>query len=168
MERFRILVAVFAGTLFYTIIAVFGGRDGMWAASQLQEQKQSLSAHTASIEKTHGELSLEKIALEKDLDVIASYAKKLGYISESEKLVKLSGLPNRETHIFDAGTVVRHHDVSYIPEWVCKFCGLLIMVLVYCVLFLIDLHNGLVELPFSGRKAKKNIGGVQVYDMPQI
>ena len=167
MERFRLLVAVFAGTLFYTIIAITGGRDGMWAFAQLQEQKQSLSAHTASIEKTNDELSLEKIALEKDLDVIASFAKKLGYVSESEKLVKLSGLSARETQIFDPGTVVRHHDVSYIPEWICKFCAFLIAVLVYMVLFLADLQNGYINFPKFG-KAKKKIGGIQVYDMQQI
>ncbi|MBQ0040064.1 MAG: septum formation initiator family protein [Treponema sp.] len=167
MERFRLLVAVFAGTLFYTLIAITGGRDGIWAASQLQEQKQSLSAHTARIEKTNGELSLEKIALEKDLDVIASYAKKLGYVAEGEKLVKLSGLAARESHIFDPGTVARHHDANYIPEWVCKFCSLLVMLLVYMVLFLIDLQNGNVHIPGFNKKIKK-VGGIQVYDMQQI
>lgn len=167
MERFRLLLAVFAGTLFYTLIAITGGRDGIWAASQLQSQKQELSAHTAKIEKTYGELSLEKIALEKDLDVIASYAKKLGYVSEGEKLVKLSGLSTREVHIFDPGTVERHRDVSYIPEWICKFCSLLVMIMVYLVFLLWDLQNGLVRIPFLAKKNKK-ICGVQVYDMQQI
>ena len=167
MERFRFLVAVFAGTLFYTLIAITGGRDGMWACAQLQEQKQSLSAHTAGIEKTNGELSLEKIALEKDLDVIASYAKKLGYVSESEKLVKMSGLAAREVHIFDPGTVARHHDVNYIPEWICKFCALVITVLVYLVLVLFDLQNVHIHLP-SFLSHKKSIGGIQVYDMQQV
>ena len=56
-------------------MAFIGGSDGIWAMKQLQEQKQLLSAHTAAIEKTYDELSLEQIALQKDLDVIASYAK---------------------------------------------------------------------------------------------
>ncbi|WP_407396920.1 septum formation initiator family protein [Treponema sp.] len=167
MERFRLLVAVFVGTLFYTLISVAGGRDGIWASSQLQEQKQSLSAHTARIEKTNGELSLEKIALEKDLDVIASYAKKLGYVSEGEKLVKLSGLAAREVHIFDPGTVERHHEVSYIPEWICKFSSFVVMLLVYLVLVLLDVQNGYIHLP-GFKKKIKNIGGIQVYDMQQI
>ena len=133
----------------------------------MQEQKQTLSAHTAKIEKTNGELSLEKIALEKDLDVIASYAKKLGYVSEGEKLVKLSGLAAREVHIFDPGTVERHHEVSYIPEWICKFISFLVVVLVYLVLFLLDVQNGNVRLP-SRRKRIKSVGGIQVYDIQQI
>ena len=77
MERFRLLSAFFIGTFFYTVMAFIGGSDGIWAMKQLQEQKQLLSAHTAAIEKTYDELSLEQIALQKDLDVIASYAKKL-------------------------------------------------------------------------------------------
>lgn len=167
MVKLRLLVAVFVGTLFYTLISVAGGRDGLWATSQMQEQKQTLSAHTAKIEKTNGELSLEKIALEKDLDVIASYAKKLGYVSEGEKLVKLSGLAAREVHIFDPGTVERHHEVSYIPEWICKFVSFLVVVLVYLVLFLLDVQNGNVRLP-SRRKRIKSVGGIQVYDIQQI
>jgi hypothetical protein len=131
---------------------------------QLQEQKQSLSAHTASIEKTNDELSLEKIALQKDLDVIASYAKKLGYVSESEKLVKISGLPSRETHIFDPGTIMRHHEVKFIPEWLCKSCALTITVLVYFVLFLFDLQNGYISFR-RPQKTGRVSGGISVYDL---
>ncbi|MCI5828868.1 MAG: septum formation initiator family protein [Treponema sp.] len=167
MGKFRLLIAVFAGTLFYTLISVAGGRDGIWASNQLQEQKQALSTYTARIEKTNGELSLEKIALEKDLDVIAAYAKKLGYVSEGEKLVKLSGLAAREVHIFDPGTVMRHQEVSYIPEWICKFVSFLVFFLVYVMLLLLDIQSGNIQLPVFKRQIK-NVGGIQVYDMQQI
>lgn len=164
MERFRLLASFFVGTFFYTVMAFVGGSDGIWAMRQLQEQKQSLSAHTASIEKTNDELSLEKIALQKDLDVIASYAKKLGYVSAGEKLVKISGLASRETHIFDPGTVLRHHEVKFIPEWLCKSSAMTITVLIYFVLFLIDLQNGRVS--FCARRAPVSVsGGISVYDM---
>ncbi|MGN0730084.1 septum formation initiator family protein [Treponema sp.] len=161
MEKFRLLSAFFIGTFFYTVMSFIGGSDGIWAMKQLQEQKQVLSAHTAAIEKTYSELSLEQIALQKDLDVIASYAKKLGYVSESEKLVKISGLASRETHIFDPGTVVRHHDVKFIPEWLCKSAAFTIMILSYFVLFLADVQKGLIRFPAG----KKCAGGIAVYDM---
>lgn len=93
MVKLRLLVAVFVGTLFYTLISVAGGRDGLWATSQMQEQKQTLSAHTAKIEKTNGELSLEKIALEKDLDVIASYAKNLAMFRKAKSWLNSAVLP---------------------------------------------------------------------------
>lgn len=160
-------MAVFVGTLFYTLISVAGGRDGLWASMQMQEQKQVLSTQTAKIEKTHDELSLEKIALEKDLDLIAAYAKKLGYVSEGEKLVKLSGLAAREVHVFDPGTIERHHDVNYIPEWICKSVSFIVMLLVYLVLILLDIQNGNVRVPILKKKTQ-NIGGIQIYDMQQI
>lgn len=164
MEKCRFLTAVLFGTLFYVILAFVGGRDGLWAQSQLQKQKQKLSAHTALIEKNYDELSLEKLALQKDSDVIAALARKLGYVSEGEKLVKITGLPSRETHIFDPGVVVRHTDVKYIPEWTCKGLGLVILVLTYIMFLLYDLHRG--NLHFS---IKKFFGGsageTTVYDM---
>ena len=166
MERFRILAAVFAGTFFYVLMSIVCGRDGIWAQRQLQEQKQALSAHTAIIEKTNDELSLEKIALQKDLDVVAAYARKLGFVSENEKLVKISGLPVRETHIFDPGTVQRHNEVKFMPEWICKSCALVIMILFYMVLFLYDLHRGYISFPqFARRNKTVSIGGISVYDM---
>ncbi len=162
MERLRLLVAFFVGTFFYTVMSFIGGSDGIWAMKQLQEQKKLLSAHTATIEKTHDELSLEKIALQKDLDVIASFAKKLGYVSESEKLVKISGLASRETHIFDPGTLVRSREVKYIPEWLCKSSALTITLLVYFVLFLFDLQNGYINFSII---TKISQDGISVYDI---
>ena len=49
--------------MFYVAMAVIGGRDGIWAMNQLLEQKRVMSAHTAEIEKTFDELTLEKLAL---------------------------------------------------------------------------------------------------------
>ena len=164
MTRCRFLVASCVGTFFYVLIAVFCGRDGLWAYSQLMDEKRSLSTHTASIEKTYEELLLEKAALQSDMDVIASYARKLGFVSEGEKLVKITGLPLREKQILDPGMVVFHNEVKYIPEWFCKVLGLIIFALVYLVLLLSDFNRGLIELP--NRKAHVNvIRGVPVYDM---
>ena len=164
MTRCRFLVATCAGTFFYVLVALLCGRDGLWAYSQLQEQKRALSAHTAGIEKTYEELSLEKVALQNDADVIAAYARKLGYVSEGEKLVKISGLPSRETQILDPGAVILHEEVRYVPEWFCKAVGLVIFTLLYMVLLLYDLSRGLIQMP--AKKAHMNVvRGVPVYDM---
>ncbi len=162
MKTMRLLFAFFVGTFFYTVLSFIGGSDGVWAHRQLQEQKQILSANASSIEKTNNELSLEKLALQKDLDVIAAYAKKLGYVSESEKLVKISGLASRETHVFDPGTAVRHVEVKSIPEWVCKSCSLTIILLVYLVLLLSGLQT---ESKSQSSHSKKKEDGIVVYDL---
>ncbi len=146
MTRFRFLAAACLGTLFYVMVSMFAGRDGVWARNQLLEQKRILSANTASIEKTYEELSLEKVALQKDMDVIAAYARKLGYVQEGEKIVKINGLTVRETQIFDAGSVVKHEESKYVPEMYCKGVGLAVFALVYSLLLLLDYTRGLLKV----------------------
>ena len=166
MERCRFLVASCVGTFFYVLVAFFGGRDGMWAMNQLLEQKRDVSIHAAEIEKTYDELCLEKVALQKDMDVVAAYARKLGFVAEGEKLVKVSGLPSRETQIVDPGTILRHTEVRFIPEWFCKAVGLVIFSLVYLILLLVDITRGNIRLP--RKKAHFSmVKGTPVYDFVQ-
>ena len=138
MKRCRLLFSACIGTLFYVLVAILGGRDGIWATRQLQEQRRMLSSHLSGIEKTNEELNIQKVTLQEDMDVISAYARKLGYISEGEKLVKVSGLPNRETRIFDPGNVVFHTESKYLPEWLCKAVGLIFFALTYIILVLFD------------------------------
>ena len=98
-----------------------------------------------SIEKTNEELNLEKVALEKDMDVIAAYARKLSYINEGEKIVKITGLSYSGDLLFDAGTVLKHTDVRYFPEWFCKTVGIVIFSLAYFVLLVIDESRMLIS-----------------------
>ena len=138
MRRCRLLVAACLGTMFYVAMAVIGGRDGIWAMNQLLEQKRVMSAHTAEIEKKFDELTLEK-------------------------LVKITGLAARETHVFDPGTVVRHSPVTYIPEWLCKVSGFSIMFLIYAIMVVCDIQRGYINLPRFTKKSA-SMGGTVVYD----
>lgn len=164
MKCFRFLFAVFFGTLVYVLISIPMGNNGFFAEKKLKEQKQIISAHTASIENINSELTLEKNALEHDLDVIAAYAKKLGYVSENEKLIKVSGLPSRETHVFNPGTAAYHKETPMLSENFCKIVSLIVMVLVYIIFFIMDINRGAVD--FSAVKnIFKSTDSVTVYDM---
>lgn len=158
MNRFRFLKAAFTGVLIYVVLNVSVGRDGIWAMKQLQKQKRDLSTHTANIQKINDELSQEKLALEKDKDLIAAYARKLGYVSEGEKIVLISGLAAKETQIFDPGTVKKHTQVNYISESICKSTALIITVLAYMLLVLYDLSKG--YLHFSKKRKSSAAAGV--------
>ena len=126
MIRCRFLIAACIGTFFYVVISFVGGRDGLWATRQMTEQKMLLSANANEIQNTNTKLTMEKKALEKDLEVVGAYAKGLGYIYEGEKLMKISGLKPHENQIYDAGTVLKHVDAEFIPEKTCKGVGLVI------------------------------------------
>ncbi len=163
MTRFRLLAAVCAGTLFYVLLAIFCGRDGLWAYNQLLEQKRVMSTHAASIEKIHEELMLEKVALQKDPDVIAAYARRLGYVGEGEKLVKISGLAAKEAQVWNPGVVMKHSEVRYVPEYFCKAMGLIIGLMAYIVLFLHDVTHGYIRFP--RKKTYREAKGLTVYDI---
>lgn len=145
MIKYRLLIAIFVGTFFYVLTSICCGRNSIWAENQLVEQKRILSMRAADIEKINGELKLEKVALEKDMDVIAAYARKLSYIHEGEKLVKISGLTSEDTALYDTGTILLHEEPKYFPEWFCKGVGMVVFSAVYFLLLLFDAGRGIVH-----------------------
>ncbi len=146
MVKIRLLAALCVGTLCYVLASVTCGRNGMWAENQLNEQKRILSMHTSEIEKKNEELNLEKVALQKDMDVVAAYARKLSYIREGEKLVKLTGLVAEENQIYDPGSVLLHEDAKFYPEWFCKSVGIVTFSAMYFFLLMLDAGRGIVRL----------------------
>ena len=165
MKRFSFLVASFLGILAYVTISLIGGKDGLWSETQLNEQKQILSLHTAEIQKINDELSLECTALQKDSDVIAAYAKRLGYVGENEKLVKITGLQTAPVTLYNTGTVLKRQPVFYISEWICKACGLLVFSIAFIIFMLWHISHK-IETPDVAKL--KVVKGIPIYDLPQV
>ena len=130
------LSAVFIGTFVYVLLSIFAGRDGIIVYNQLQKQKRAISRQTSLIQKIHDELSLERTAFEKDTDIIAAYARKLDYVSEGEKLVKITGLRPYEATLYDTGTVMRRTPIAFMSERTCKACGIAFFALTLVLLAL--------------------------------
>ena len=161
---FRLLVASLAGTAVYVLVSFTCGVDGIWADSQLREQKRLLSARADEIQKINDSLTLEYTALEKDPDVIAGFARKMGYVRDGEKVVKINGLINIDEYHFETGIPIKSIEPYSLPEWFCKFAGLLMFFVSYLYLMLKDFR-------VSERTVKKNkvkIRGIPVYDLPQV
>ncbi len=165
-KLFRILAASFAGTLIYVLISITCGRDGLWADGQLREQKRLLSARTEEILKINNSLELEYTALKKDPDVIAAFARKLGYVRDGEKIVKINGLIPAEQFSFETGRPLKSNEPHSLPEWFCKITGILMFFVVYLYLFLADFRG---NAKFAKKKKSKlNVRGMAVYDLPQV
>ena len=141
MTQKKILSAVCIGTLVYVLLSFFAGRDGIMVYNRLQKQKRAISRQTSLIQKINEELLLERTALEKDKDVIAAYARKLDYVSEGEKLVKITGLRPYEATLYDTGTVVRRTPIAFMSERTCKACGIAFFALTFA-LFALAGGNG--------------------------
>ncbi len=161
MKMYRLLMAAFAGTFVYVIVSLAGGNNGYFASQQLAQQKRLLSAEAVKIQGINDALHLECTALEKDPDVISAYARRLGFVREGEKLVKISGLRAFNDNVYETGSVLRYSECYALPEWFCKVCGLMVFAGVYFLLFLSSVKTRRV----SKRSVIKE---VPIYDLPQV
>ncbi len=123
------------------LLSLSCGESGIWAEKQLELQKEKLVLHVSTIQHTNEELNIRKTALLEDDEVIASYAKNLGFISENEKIVKISGIPVRTNTLPFIGKKYLKSEIQYIPEWICKCLGSIFFVLVYSIVLLSDLSK---------------------------
>ena len=165
MNRAKYLAAVFFGTFVYVLLSMTFGQNSLYCYNKMEEQKRIISRQTSDIQNINSELSLELAALQNDRAVIASYAHKLDYVSEGEKLVKITGLRPAQTTLYDTGTVLRHEDPEFISEKVCKIVGFSFALLFIIVFFLYDVSRGNIVL---GKNKKPIVTGIPVYDIPQI
>ncbi|MBQ9626756.1 MAG: septum formation initiator family protein, partial [Treponema sp.] len=101
-----------------------------------------------------------------DADVIAAYSRKLDYVFEDEKLVKIKGLAVSEPSLYDTGTVLKSAPVAYVSEWFCKGAGLAVGLLMAAAIFLYDMSYGVKS--FSKKKRFETIEGIPVYDVAQV
>ena len=165
MNRTKYLAAIFLGTFVYVLLSVSFGQNSIHCYNQMEEQKRIISKQTSEIQNINSELSLELAALKNDRAVIASYAHKLDYVSDGEKLVKITGLKPAQTTLYDTGTVIRHDEPEFIPEKVCKIVGLGFALLFLVIFFLYDISSGNIVI---GKNKKPIVTGIPVYDLPQI
>lgn len=168
MIHSKILIAALVGTFAYTAVSFIAGQNGVWCYRQLEEQKMDISRQTAAIQAITDELSLECTALLKDRDVIAAYARRLDYVGNDEKLVKISGLRPAQTTLYDTGTVLRRKPCYFISEPVCKACGLVFFCLALAIMTLFDLSRTGVPVRRRKKESGEVIGGIPVYDVSQV
>ena len=165
MNRAKYLAAVLFGTFVYVLLSMSFGQNSIHCFNQMEEQKRIISRQTTDIQNINSELSLELAALKNDRAVIASYAHKLDYVSDGEKLVKITGLKPAQTTLYDTGTVLRHEEPDFIPEKICKMVGLAFALLFTIIFFLYDISSGNIVI---GKNKKPIVTGIPVYDLPQI
>ncbi|MCQ2575482.1 MAG: septum formation initiator family protein [Treponema sp.] len=165
MNRAKYLLVIFLGTLVYVSLSMTVGQNGIKCYKQMEEQKRIVYKQKTEIQKINNELEMERSALASDSAMIAAYARKLDYVRDGEKLVKINGLKPAQTTLYDTGTVFFHSDVEFVSEKFCKISALIISLLTFVIMFILDVRNGNI----SFRKEKnKMIAGIPVYDLPQV
>lgn len=165
MNRAKYLAAIFLGTFVYVLLSMTFGQNSLHCYNKMEEQKLLISRRTSDIQNINSELSLELTALQNDRAVIASYAHKLDYVGEGEKLVKINGLRPAQTTLYDTGTVLRHEEPEFISEKICKIVGFAFALLFTIIFFLYDISCGNIAF---GKNKKPIVTGIPVYDIPQV
>lgn len=165
MNRTKYLLPVLAGVLAYVLLSLTVGQNSYRCYKNLQEQKQAISLRTVEIQNINSELILEQSALQNDQDVITAYARKLDYVGEGEKLVKINGLKPAQNTLYDIGKVLRHTEVTFLPERICKIIGLFFSLMILFVIILYDISQGNLG---SSKKQNVHIAGIPVYEVKQI
>lgn len=165
MNRTKYLLTVFIGTLVYVLLSITVGQNSIGCYKKLNEQKQVISLHTSEIQNLNSELTFELSALQNDKDVIAAYARKLDYVGNGEKLVKINGLKPAQNTLYDTGKVIRHSDVEFVPEIMCKIAGLCFAIMTFVLLFLYDINKGIISFK---KNEKVHVAGIPVYEVKQI
>lgn len=165
MIRTKVLVSIFIGTFVYVLVSFVAGNNGILGYNKLLEQKKEIARQTEIIQNINNDLTLEYNALLRDKDVIAAYARKLDYVGNGEKLVKVNGLKPHQTTLYDTGSVLRKKSFPYISERLCKISGFTFFLLTFTMLILIEINNGTITL---GRRKSSVIQGIPVYDLQQI
>ena len=162
MKRAKYLTVLFAGTLVYVVLSLCFGQNSLRCYSQMEEQKRIVSKQKAEIQNINTELTLELNALKNDKAVIAAYARKMDYVSDDEKLVKITGLKPYQNALYDTGTVVRHQELDFVSEKICKMAGITAALLVLLLMIVYDFRKGNIVLP--GNK-KVPVTGIPVYNI---
>ena len=165
MNRAKYLSVIFLGTLVYVLLSASIGQNSLKCYKKMEEQKRIVSKRTTEIQNINNELQLEKTSLKSDMTVIAAYAKKLDYVSDNEKLVKITGLKPAQNALYDTGSVLRHKDPEYVSEKFCKMVALILAGLWFIILFLYDINKGNISFK---REQKPMTAGIPIYDLPQI
>ncbi len=141
MKRMYFLISVSVGTLIYVLVSLFFGAGGLWAESQLIKQRNLLSENVREIQKINDDLELEYTSLLEDPEVIASYARRLGFVKEGEHIVRFTGGAKLPEKIYSTGSYYDIEKIQFIPEWICKVLGISVFVLCLLLFFLLDLNK---------------------------
>ncbi len=165
MKRAKYILSVFCATLVYVLLSMTIGQNSFRCYNQMEEQKRILSKQTSDIQNINSELKLELTALQNDKAVIAAYARKLDYVSDDEKLVKITGLKPAQTTLYDTGTVIRHEEPEYLSEKYCKIIALFMGLMSFLLMLFFDLNKGNISF---GKNKKPMVTGIPVYDLPQL
>jgi cell division protein FtsB len=163
MVKLKLLFSLCAGTAVYVALSLFAGNDGFLATRQLELELTAMSVRSARLEALNTALQTEALALQQDPEVIAAYARRLGYAAPGEKLIKVQGRAPTDAILRDPGAALPRTPVTAISEEVCKIVGIIVASFTFALLLLAGAissaisHTSRREIPIAYGSAPRNV-----------
>lgn len=136
MKRLHFLLSIVLGIFVYVLLSFVCGKNGVLAQHYMQEQFEILSLKERQLQKQNDYLKNIKESLLFDDDVVLSYAKKIGFVGENEKIIKINGLKLTNNVPLEVEKPYFKTMPSYIDEKICKISGFVVF-LVFSLLSLL-------------------------------
>ncbi len=143
MSRFHLLFSACCAVFVYVCISVFVGQNGMWAYRQLESHKIVLAQHLISLQEVNEQLTIDTHALRQDEGVLRAYAKKMGFVNEGERLLKISGFADTPAFVYNAGSKILSPEIIYVPDWLAKCIGFFIFICINAIQSLVYLKKSI-------------------------
>ncbi len=143
MSRFQLLFSASCAVFVYVCISIFVGQHSLWAYSQLQSHKVVLAQHLISLQDVNEQLTIDTHALREDESVLRAYAKKMGFVNDGEKLLKISGFADTPAFVYNAGSKILRPELIFVPDWLAKCIGFFVFLSINVILSLLYLKKSI-------------------------
>jgi cell division protein FtsB len=139
MRALKYLISLWAGILVYSLFSLIAGAMGFSAYNQLQEEWNKQQANLNDLERLNRELEGNRDALLYDSDLIAAYARELGYGRENEQFVRIVGLSGTKKQYLSPGQVVFAIWPEYMAEKMIRLISIATGIGILLILCIIEL-----------------------------
>ena len=127
----KIVAPIFTFVAVYSLLSIFFGQKGFFAAQQLKRQRDLLITHVQMLSDMGEHLAIRIANLSSDPETIAVYAHELGYVHENERLIKLLHFSGEVEKVENPGSVYTVEAPRFLSDSLCKaialFMGLIVV-----------------------------------------
>jgi len=145
MKAVKYLFALWVGVLVYVSFSVIFGAKGFSAYNQLEKERQKQESNIENLKLVNRELEDTRNTLLYDKDTLTVYAREQGYASQSEKFIRIVGLPgNLKTRTF-TGDIVSAMEPQYTSDRIIRIIAFCMGITIFFCMAIFDVLKFLRE-----------------------
>jgi len=120
MRFVQLMLVAWTAVVVYTFFSFFLGQNGLYARKHLEAERQRLMENQKALEQTRQDFLKTKENLISDRDMMAVYARQLGYGTENEQFIRIKGLSVAINPPMPAGQVQYAVKADFVSDTMIK------------------------------------------------